>query len=342
MASAVDTLISRANKKYGKDTLIRGTALKGWVLPRATTGSLALDVMLGGGWPLNQWNELVGNESNGKTVVALKTIAANMAANPEYEALWVASESFDPEWAETLGVDLDRLILATTVVMEEAYEIIVDALDNRTVDGIVVDSLPALIPTSEDEKAMDEFTVGLAARLTGQLVRKSGSAGKRSMTEEDRDCLVLFINQWRMKIGVRYGDPRTTPGGMGKNYKYFTRVEVARDEWIKHGDDKVGMTIKARTIKNKTAPPQRVGLVDFYFTDDSPFVAGEYDTFKEAFNLALAYDVITRRGAYYDFEGQSWQGKEALLQGLREDVDLRKKVADSVFSIVDTKARSHV
>jgi len=338
---ALDKIIARHNKKMGDDTIIKGSALKGWVQPRATSGSLAFDVMLGGGWPLNQWNEIVGNESNGKTVMALKTIAANQAADPDYDALWIAAEGFDVEWAEALGVDMDRTTLVMTTVMEEAFTIWLDVQQSRAVDAVVVDSLPALIPTTEDDKGIDELTVGKAALRIGQLVRKSGPAGRRSFTEDDRDCLVLVINQWREKIGVMYGDPRTTPGGKSKNFKYFTRVEVARDDWIKDGEEKVGITMKARTLKNKTAPPQRIGAVDFYFTDSPPFYKGDYDTFKEAVDLALAYDVIGRRGAYYDYEGQTWQGKKELLQGLREDVEIRKSLRDEVLRVVDIKARSH-
>jgi recombination protein RecA len=284
--------------------------------------------MLGGGWPLNQWNEIIGNESNGKTVMVLKTIAANQALDPDYHCLWVASEEFVPDWAATLGVDLKRVTLATTNVMEEAYQIVIDMLDARVVDAVVIDSLPALVPGEEDEKTMEQFAVGLGARLTGKFMRKSSKAQRRSLVDEERNCLGLIINQWREKIGVTYGDPRTTPGGKAKNFHYFARVEVARDEWIKDKDESIGQTIRARTIKNKTYRPQQTAQVDFYFADARGFHMGEFDTIKDVVNIGIAIDAVTRAGAYYRFDGQQWQGKDALIQAVREDIDLQRQLKE--------------
>ena len=337
MDETLAEIIAKVNKKYGNDTLVRGDSINYSEIPRATTGSLAFDVMLGGGWPLNQWNEIIGNESNGKTVMVLKTIAANMLADPDYECLWVASEEFVPDWAAILGVDLSRVTIATTNVMEEAYQIVIDTLDARAVDAVVIDSLPALVPGEEDEKTMQEFAVGLGARLTGKFMRKSSKAQKRSLVGDERNCLGLIINQWREKIGVIYGDPRTTPGGKAKNFHYFTRVEVARDEWLERDKTKVGLAIKARTIKNKTAPPQRMGVVDFYFDDCSPFRKGEYDTVKEVFSLAVANDVVGRRGAYYEYNGDRWQGKEAVLASLREEPALAAAMSSDVRSAIEKR-----
>jgi recombination protein RecA len=331
MSATLEEIIARVNKKYGSDTLVRGDQINNTAVPRCTTGSLAFDVMLGGGWPLNQWNEIIGNESNGKTVMVLKTIAANQALNPEHHTLWIASEEFVPDWAMALGVDLSRVTLATTNVMEEAYQIVIDTLDARAVDAVVIDSLPALVPGEEDEKTMEQFAVGLGARLTGKFMRKSSKAQKRSLVDQERDCLGLIINQWREKIGIVYGDPRTTPGGKAKNFHYFTRVEVARDEWLENDKKKVGLAIKARTLKNKTAPPQRMGVVDFYFDDCSPFHKGEYDSVKEVFSLAVASDLVTRRGAYYEYQGNRWQGKDSVLASLREEPELAKAMHDEVM-----------
>lgn len=332
--TALDDLIAKTNKKAGDTLIQRGADLKSLVIPRITTGSLAFDLALGGGWPLNCWNEVIGNESNGKTVMVLKTIAACQALNPEHETLWIASEDFVPDWAEALGIDLDRVAVANTKVMEDAYQLMVDAIDGRVADAVVLDSYPALIPTVEDEKTMHEMSVGLGARLTGQFMRKSNKAQRRSLVEEDRDCLGIIINQWRDKIGTMYGDPRTTPGGKAKNFSYFTRVEVTRDDWLERGTQKVGLSIKAKTIKNKTAPPQRTGVVDFYFSDSSPFHKGDYDTVKEVSNIAISLDVVSRRGAMYHFGEQKWRGKEEFLGALREDLGLQFEVERAVRSAV--------
>lgn len=331
--TSLDELIATTNKKAGGALIVRGSELRG-AIPRITSGSLAFDLMLGGGWPLNCWNEVIGNESNGKTTMVLKTIAAAQALNPTHETLWIAAEDFVPDWAEALGVDLTRIAVANTRVMEEAYQLVVTALDKRACDAVVIDSYPALIPTVEDEKTMMEMSVGLGARLTGQFMRKSNKAQMRDLKEEDRDCLGIIINQWREKIGVMYGDPRTTPGGKAKNFSYFTRVEVTKDDWLERGTVKVGMAIKAKTVKNKTAPPYRTGLVDFYFADASPFHQGDYDTVKEVSNIAISLDVVERRGAFYRFDGQQWRGKEEFLDALRQDLDLQRAVDTQVRALL--------
>lgn len=324
---SIESILASVSKKYGAGVLIKGSEIREPVL-RTTTGVLSYDLMLGGGWPTNQWSEIIGDESSGKTAIAYKTIAANQALDPNYTALWVAAEDYVPEYAAAIGVDLDRLWVVENNVMEEVYDLIIRVLDNRAVDCIVIDSLPALVPSDEAEKAMEEFTVGLGARLTGKFLRKSGKAQKRSLIAEDRGCTGLIINQWRQKIGVMYGDNRTTPGGLAKNFHYFVRCEVKRDEWISIKDEKVGQTIKARTIKNKTYRPQQSAVVDFYFADANGFHFGDFDTVKDAVNINIAIDNITRGGAFYSFDGQKWQGKDALLLGVREDLDLQGKLKD--------------
>lgn len=327
------SMIASINKKYGDDIIVQGSQVRE-ELPRITTGVLAFDLMLGGGWPTNQWSEIIGNESSGKTTLAYKTIAANQALDPEWLAMWVAAEEFVPDYAQSIGVDLDRLWVVESNVMEHAYDLVLRALDNRAVDCIVIDSLPALVPGDEAEKSMDEFTMGLGARLTGKFLRKSSKSQRRSLVADDRGCTGLIINQWREKIGVTYGDPRTTPGGKAKNFHYFARVEVARDEWIKDKDEAIGQTIRARTIKNKTYRPQQTAQVDFYFTNARGFHLGEFDTVKDAVNICIAIDAITRAGAFYSYNGQKWQGKDALVQAVREDLDLQadlKRVATDHF-----------
>ena len=325
------------NKKHGANTIIKGSEMR-QELPRITTGVLAFDLMLGGGWPVNQWSEIIGDESSGKTALVLKTIAANQALDPEWVVLWIAAEEFVPEYAQAIGIDLERIWIVETNIMEQAYDLITKALDNRAVDCIVVDSFPALIPNDENEKMMEEFTVGLGARLTSKFMKKSAKAQKRSMVNADRGCTGLMINQWREKIGVMYGDPRTTPGGKAKNYHYFTRVEVKRDEWIKEKDEAFGQVIKARTLKNKTYRPQQTAQVDFYFADGSAsgFKLGEFDTIKDIVNIAIAINAITRAGAFYSFNGQKWQGKYAVLASVREDLglmDALTEVARNHFAV---------
>jgi len=326
---SLQSIISSVNKKYGEDVVVKGSAVRE-MMPRISTGILAFDLMLGGGLPVNQWSEIVGEESSGKTALAYKIIATNQAKNPEFTALWVAAEEYVPEYAKALGVDLDRLWVVESNVMEHVYDLVITAMDNRAVDIIVIDSLPALVPSDESEKMMEEFTVGLGARLTGKFFRKSSKAQKRSLVHEERGCTGIIINQWRDKIGVMWGDPRTTPGGKAKNFHYFARLEVKRDEWIKNKDEIVGQTIKARTLKNKTYRPNQVGVVDFYFADYAEFTCGSFDTVKDIVNIAISYELVSRAGAYYMYNGQKWQGKDGILQAVREDLELREKLINDV------------
>lgn len=326
-------VLAAINKKHGDNTIVLGSD----VIPstRMTSGSLALDMILGGGWPTNQWHEIIGEASNGKTALALKTIAANQSLNPDFTTIWVAAEQWVPEYAEMCGVDVSRVHVLTTNVMETALSAVLDLVETKEIDCVVIDSLPALVPTAEDEKDLGEFTVGRAAMLMGKFFRKMEKAGKRSMVGEDRPFIGLVINQYRMKIGVMYGDPRTTPGGEAKNYFFFTRVEVKRDDWLEvgTGQDKrrVGQTIKFQTKKNKSAPPSQSAFVDFYFSDGGPVDAGNYDFAKEIVALGILNKIIVRAGAYYRYDGQQWQGADALLASIREEVDLKESLQKAVL-----------
>jgi recombination protein RecA len=329
-------VMAQINKRFGEHTVVIGQDIRADLITRSTTGSTTYDYVLGGGFPTNQWNELIGEPSHGKTAIALKTIAANQAANPEHTTVWVAAEQWVPEYAEMCGVDTSRVIVIETNIMEEAYDAVIAFAESKSVDAIVIDSLPALVPGPENEKNMDEMTVGRGALLTNKFFRKAGAAMKRSMVEAERPILGIIINQWRMKIGVMHGDPRTTPGGVGKDYAYFTRSEVKRDEWIEVGSGtnkvRVGQRIKIRVIKNKTAPPQQIAYIDYYFQDHSIYEAGDYDTAKEVAAMAIIKQVVERRGGWIYFGERKWQGQEALVTSIREEVELFEELRDKVMS----------
>ena len=331
-------VVASLNKKFGSDMIVLGSNIKNDVMRRMPTGSLALDVILGGGFPVNQWHEIVGEASNGKTAVALKTVAANQQRDPNFTTVWVAAETWVPQYAEMCGVDSSRVYVISTNIMEEAYESVLQLVESKAVDCVVIDSLPALVPITEDEKNMDEATVGRGALLTGKFFRKMGHASRRSLVEDERPFIGIVINQFRMKIGVMYGDPRTTPGGEAKNYAFFTRIEVKRDEWIEEGTGqekhKVGQTIKIRTIKNKSAPAQQVAYVDFYFDNSDNAVAGEYDFAKEIVALGIINKIITRAGAYYSYGDRKWQGADAVVKSIREEVDLKETLEKDVLETV--------
>ena len=329
-------VMAQINKRFGGNVVVVGADIRENLLGRISTGSTTFDYVLGGGFPTNQWNELVGEPSHGKTAIALKCIAANQATNPDFTTVWVAAEQWVPEYAEMCGVDTSRVIVVETNIMEEAYDSVIAFAESKSVDAIVIDSLPALVPSPESEKNMDEMTVGRGALLTNKFFRKAGAAMKRSLTEDERPVLGLIINQFRMKIGVMHGDPRTTPGGQGKDYAYFTRSEVKRDEWIESGSGtnkvRVGQRIKIRTTKNKTAPPQQVAYVDFYFSPFSIYEAGDYDTAKEVAALAKVKEIVDRKGGWIYYGERKWQGQENLVNSIREEVDLYNELREKVLS----------
>jgi recombination protein RecA len=333
-------IMALLNKKFGVNTVVVGENIRADIIGRITTGSTTFDYVLGGGFPANQWNELIGEPSHGKTAIALKTIAANQAVNPEHTTVWVAAEQWVPEYAEMCGVDTSRVIVVETSVMEEAYDAVIAFAESKSVDAIVIDSLPALSPMPELEKNMDELTVGKGALLTNKFFRVVGQAMKRSLVEDERPILGLIINQYRMKIGVMHGDPRTTPGGEGKNYAFFTRSEVKRDEWIETGSGtnkvRVGQRIKIRIIKNKTAPPQRIAYVDFYFQNHSIYKAGDYDTAKEVTAMAIVKGIVDRRGGWIYYGERKWQGQEALVNSIREELDLFDELREKVLTTPDS------
>ena len=332
-------IIALLNKKFGDNVVVLASDIRSDLIPRISSGSTTLDYVLGGGFPGNQWNELIGEPSHGKTALALKTIAANQSLNPEHTTVWVAAEQWVPEYAAMCGVDTTRVIVIETSIMEEAYQAVIQFAESKSVDAIVIDSLPALSPAPEMEKDMSEATVGRGALLTNKFFRVVGTAMKRSLIEDERPVLGLIINQYRMKIGVKHGDPRTTPGGEGKNYAFFTRCEVKRDEWIEIGSGnnkvRVGQRIKVRTLKNKTAPPQRIAYFDFYFAEGGDCAPGEFDFAKEVASLAVVKGIIERKGGWYYYGERKWQGIEPVIASIREEVDLKEVIQKLVLESSD-------
>jgi len=330
-------IAAQLNKRFGENVVVVGSDIRSDLIPRITSGSTTLDYVLGGGFPGNQWNELIGEASHGKTAVALKTIAANQKLNPEHTTVWVAAEQWVPEYAIMCGVDTSRVIVIETNIMEEAYDAVIAFAESKSVDAIVIDSLPALSPAPEMEKNMDEMTVGRGALLTNKFFRVVGSAIKRSLVEDERAVLGIVINQYRMKIGVMHGDPRTTPGGEGKNYAFFTRCEVRRDEWIEIGPSgnktRIGQVIKVRSLKNKTAPPQRVAYFDFYFAPGGDCAPGEYDFAKEIAAMSVLNEIVERKGAWYYYGERKWQGTDALIASIREEIELKEELAKKVIEL---------
>ena len=338
---------ARINKELKEDIVVCAADL---IIPkRFTSGSLALDVVLGGGWPGNQWIELIGRESAGKTLVAFKTIAANQAIDIAFTTLWIAAEHYDSEQASAMGVDNSRVTVVSTQQMETAFHVMLKGTESKTFDCIVLDSYPALLPGEEEGKEMDEFSTATGARLLNKFIRKVGRASQRALDGTDRPFIGIIINQFRDKIGgfSRFGIPQTSPGGNGKNYFFYARVEVSRKEYITEKRPgleypaKVGQTVTFTTIKNKSAAPQQRAEVDVYFRG-APFLGfkrGDLNVAKEFFAMARLFGIVSQNGAYYAFAGQQWHGEAKLLSAIKEDDKLREALQKEVLEAASDPRR---
>lgn len=332
LSDSIAASINR-DKRFGPGTVVLASEIT--VADRATTGSLSFDVAMSGGLPVNQWTEVLGLENSGKTTFILKGLAKQQELDPEYFCVWVASEAFDPDLADKCGVDRTRVYLVEENIMELAFEACLKFLEGRGCDMLVIDSYPAMVTQLEDEKGVDEVSMG-GAKILNLFMRKATKASKRSLTDaSDRPFVGFIVNQWREKIGVLHGDPRTSSGGKGKNYWMYARLDVKRDEWITNSaKEKVGQAIKIVCIKMKGARPQQVGVADFYFADHGEFKAGDYDTFKQIVNLAVYFDVIERSGSGYKGpEGQHIKSQQLLIDTLASDLEWRARVEREVLAM---------
>ncbi len=338
MASGTDQFIAEQNKaleKAGLPKLIR--ASDKFVAPRVTSGILSLDTALGGGWMGNSWVEVYGESSSGKTSGILHTIATNQRLNPDFNTFWLASEPYDKEWAEKNGIDNTRVTIMETQHMEAGMQAVLDATMSKEFDCHVIDSYPALIANQEDEKGMDEVVVAAGARNVGKFFRKVGGT-----FNEDRPYLGFWVNQFREKIGgfSPYGTPKTLPGGKAKDFAFYQRVVVSRDDWIKEkvdgqGEIIVGQSIKFKVEKNKAGAPQKTASTDFYFDySQKGFNPGEHDDVKDMITMGVMFKLIVRAGAYYRFGEHQWQGRDAMVRGIREDLDIQDEIRKLVLDKV--------
>lgn len=347
LSPEVQAWVNERNKKLGPNTVVLASDI---VIPkRFTTGSLSLDVALGGGWPGNQWAEVIGHESSGKTAIVLKTIAANQAMDKDFTTFWLAAEHYDTDQATALGVDNDRVVVTPTQDMELGLDFLLDAAESKLYDCLVLDSYPAMLPDQEDENAMNEATVAAGAKMFNKFWRKAGKASRRNPDGSERAMLGIVINQWRDKIGTfsRFAKPETSPGGHGKDYAFYTRVKLARAEWIEEKRPglpkpvKVGQAVVIETIKNKSAAPRQKAEVDFYFRNAimSGYRRGDYDLGKEYVSQGVLFGVIQLSGSWHHYAGQKWISRDATEAALREDRGLQEQLAAEVLEVASDPRR---
>ena len=277
------------------------------------TGSLSLDIALGlGGIPKGRIIEIYGPESSGKTTVTLHMIA-EVQKRGGIAGFIDAEHALDPDYAARIGVDIDSMLVSQPDTGEQALEITDALVRSGAVDVVVVDSVAALLPRSELEGEMGESSVGVIARLMSQALRKL--AGTVSRT----NCIVVFINQLREKIGVMYGNPETTPGGRALKYFSSVRIDVRRIETLKVGGEMIGNRTRAKIVKNKVAPPFKEAEFDIIYGEGISKIG-------EIVDLGVKLDLIDKAGAWYTYGDVRVQGRDSMKEYLREHPDVSDKI----------------
>jgi len=305
---ALETALSQIEKSHGKGSIMRMGDRQVVNVDAISTGSISLDLALGiGGVPRGRIIEIYGPESSGKTTLALHIIAEAQKAGGE-AAFIDAEHALEPAYARALGVDIENLLISQPDMGDDALAICEVLVRSGAVDVVVVDSVAALVPRSEVEGEIGDASVGVVARLMSQALRKL--AGSISKT----NCVVIFINQLREKIGVTYGNPETTPGGRALKYFSSVRIDVRRSEYIKSGAEHVGNRTRAKIVKNKVAPPFREGEFDIMFGEG-------ISKYGELVDLAVKLELIEKSGAWYTLGELRFQGRDNVKDYLKEHPD---------------------
>lgn len=316
-AQALKLAIDQIEKQFGQGSIMRlGEGHKADV-ETITSGSLSLDLALGGGIPRGRVVEIYGPESSGKTTLCLHSVAEIQKAGGT--AAYVDAEhALDPAYAKRIGVDIDNLLLSQPDSGEQALEVVEALVRSNAVDVVVVDSVAALVPQAEIEGNMGDAQMGLQARLMSQALRKL--TGVISRTK----CTVIFVNQLRMKIGVMFGNPETTTGGNALKFYASVRMDIRRIGQIKSGEEVIGSRVRVKVVKNKIAPPFRQAEFDVMYNQG-------ISTEGDVLDLAAAQDVVQKSGAWYEYNGAKIaQGREAAKQYLKDNPKILEKIADQV------------
>ena len=315
---ALQTALSQIEKTYGKGTVMRLGEKPEMNVDAIPTGSLALDAALGiGGVPRGRIIEIYGPESSGKTTLALHILAEAQKLGGEV-AFVDAEHALDPVYAAALGVDTDNMLVSQPDTGEQALEITDALVRSGAVDAVVVDSVAALVPKQEIEGEMGDAFVGVQARLMSQALRKL--AGSISKT----NCVVIFINQLRMKIGVMYGNPETTTGGNALKFYASVRLDVRRVEGIKEGSNVIGNHTRVKVVKNKVAPPFREAHFDILYGEG-------ISKWGEMVDLAIQLDIIQKSGSWFSMgEERIGQGKESVKTFLQNNTDIAQQVEQQI------------
>ena len=320
---ALETALAQIEKQFGKGAVMRLGQNPAMQVDAISTGSLSLDMALGiGGLPKGRITEIYGPESSGKTTLALHCIAEGQK-NGGVAAFIDVEHALDPVYAKALGVDIDALLVSQPDTGEDALEITEALVRSGAIDVIVIDSVAALAPKAEIEGDMGASHVGLQARLMSQALRKL--AGVISKV----NCVAIFINQLREKVGVMFGNPETTPGGRALKFYASVRLDIRKVETLKAGGEMVGSHTRAKVVKNKIAPPFREAEFDIMYGEGISRVG-------ELLDLAVSIDIIKKSGAWFSYEGNRIaQGRDNAKQYLKDHPEIAQKIEQEVLAHKD-------
>lgn len=318
----LELALKNIEKEYGKGSIMILGDVELMDIETISTGSIALDAAVGiGGYPKGRIVEIYGPESSGKTTIALHAIAEAQKAGG-YAAFIDAEHALDANYAKNLGVDIDNLILSQPDTGEQALEITEALIRSGAVDVVVIDSVAALVPEAEIRGEMGDSHVGLQARLMSQAMRKLSGALSKS------NCIAIFINQIREKVGVMFGNPETTPGGRALKFYSSIRLEIRRGEQIKDGTNIVGNVARIKVVKNKVAAPFKTCEVDIVFGEGVSHAG-------EVVDLGVQYEIINKSGSWYAYNNQKiGQGRENVKKYLLDNpeiyIEINKLIRDKI------------
>jgi len=318
----VKAIVDEIKEKYGEGAVMKLGEAKKVDVNSIPTGSISLDIALGiGGIPKGRVIEIYGPESSGKTTLSLHIVAESQKKGG-IVAFIDAEHALDPEYAKKIGVKIDDLLISQPDTGEQALNIVETMVRSGAVDLIVIDSVAALTPRAEIEGRMEDQQIGLQARLMSHALRKLTAIVAKSGTS------VIFINQIRMRIGIMFGNPETTPGGKALKFYSSVRIEVRKAAQLKKGDEVIGVRVKAKVVKNKVAPPFRTAEFDILYNEGISYLG-------DVIYTGVKYDVIKKAGSWLSFDGKKLgQGVEISREYLRKNPKIAKTIEKKIYQAI--------
>ena len=316
---SLEEAVEEINRKFGEGAIMKLKEVRAVDVDVVPTGSISLDASLGvGGVPRGRVIEIYGPESSGKTTLSLH-ILAEAQKQKGVGAFIDAEHALDPDYAKRIGVNVDELLISQPDSGEQALQIVETLVRSGKVDVIVVDSVAALAPQKEISGEIGNFQIGVQARLMSQALRKLSGIISKTKT------IVIFINQTRMKIGVRFGNPETTSGGLALKFYASVRINLRRIAQIKHGDEIIGNRIKAKIVKNKVAPPFKITEFDIYYNEGISKMA-------DLINVGVKSGIIKKAGSWFQYRDKKLgQGMEASKRFLKENLKIAEEIKKEIL-----------